>query len=55
MKKILSNIYEFILLILIGFLFIIDFCIKKILGYNKGIFKTPETDNPMDIYEINNL
>lgn len=55
MKRILGDIYEFILLILIGFLFVIDFCIKSILGDNEGIFKAPETNDPMDIYEINNL
>lgn len=55
MKEILNNIYEFILLLLVGVLFIIDSCIKNIFGENKGIFKAPEIDSSMDVYEINNL
>lgn len=55
MKKLLNNIYEFILLLLIGVLFFIDYGIKSIFRENKGIFKISETNNSMDVYEINDL
>lgn len=55
MKKLLCNAYEFVLLLLIGILFIIDSCIKGMFGEDKGFFKAPETNNLVDIYEINNL